>query len=157
MRFAKIDQKLKHVKQKFNQSIDELITHIEKLKTQLSEFSEKYQKYSNLLHALHSHFRKTMLRNYFDIFFRKKLKKLIRRFEHIKILFDEKKIRDFNSSKVRKSRFFYRHLIKMRMCKIRSVETNRKIKKNDANIVKNEIKKTKFRTKRSRSLKIKTS
>ena len=61
MRFAKIDQKLKHVKQKFNQSIDELITYIEKLKTQLFEFSEKYQKYSNLLHTLHSHFRKTML------------------------------------------------------------------------------------------------
>ena len=40
MRFAEIDQKLKHVKQKFNQSIDELITHIEKLKTQLFEFSE---------------------------------------------------------------------------------------------------------------------
>ena len=74
MRFAKIDQKLKHVKQKFNQSIDKLITHIEKLKTQLSELFEKYQKYSNFLHALHLHFRKTMLRNYFDIFFAKNWK-----------------------------------------------------------------------------------
>ena len=72
------------------------------------EFSEKYQKYSNFLHALHSHFRKTMLRNYFDIFFRKKLKKLIRRFEHIEIFFDEKKIRDFDSSRVKKNKFFYR-------------------------------------------------
>ena len=42
MRFAKIDRKLKHVKQKFNQLIDEIITHIEKLKTQMFEFSEKY-------------------------------------------------------------------------------------------------------------------
>ena len=57
IRFAEIDQKLKHVKQKFNLSIDELITYIEKLKTQLFKFSEKYQKYSNFLHALHSHFR----------------------------------------------------------------------------------------------------
>ena len=108
MRFAEIDQKLKHVKQKFNQSIDELITHIEKLKTQLSEFSEKYQKYSNFLHALHSHCRKTMLRNHFDIFFRRKLKKLIRKFEHIEIFSDEKKILDFNSNRVRKNKFFYR-------------------------------------------------
>ena len=110
MRFAEINQKLKHVKQKFNQSVDELITHIEKLKTQLSEFSEKYQKYSNLLHALHSHFRKTMLRNYFDIFFRRELKKLIRKFEHTEIFFDKKKIRDFDSNKVRKNRFLYRQL-----------------------------------------------
>ena len=72
MRFAEIDQKLKHIKQKFNQSIDELITHIEKLETQLFEFFEKYQKYLNFLHALHSHFRKTMLKNYFDILFRRK-------------------------------------------------------------------------------------
>ena len=76
MRFAKIDQKLKHVKQKFNQSVDELITHIEKLKTQLFEFFEKYQNYSNLLHTLHSHFRKTMLRNYFDIFFSQRTEKI---------------------------------------------------------------------------------
>ena len=84
------------------------ITHIEKLKTQLSEFFEKYQKYSTFLYALHSHFRKTMLRNHFDILFRKKLKKLTRRFEHIEIFFDERKIRDSDSNKIRKSRFFYR-------------------------------------------------
>ena len=76
MRFAEIDQKLKHVRQKLNQSIDELITHIEKLKTQLFKLFEKYQKYLNLLYALHSHFRKTMLRNYFDIFFSQKIEKI---------------------------------------------------------------------------------
>ena len=103
MRLAEIHQKLKHVKQKSNQSIDKLITHIEKLKTQLFEFSEKYQKYFNFLHALHSHFRKTMLRNYFDIFFRRELKKLIERFEHTNIFFDERKIRDFDSNKIKKN------------------------------------------------------
>ena len=107
MRFAEIDQKLKHVKQKFNQLIDELITHIEKLKTQLFEFSQKYQKYSNFLHTLHSHFRKTMLKNYFDILFRKKLKKLIRKFEHMKTFSDERKIRNFDD-KIRKNKFLYR-------------------------------------------------
>ena len=89
--FTKIDQKLKHVKQKSNQLINELVISIEKLKTRLFEFSKKYSKYFNFLHALHSHFRKTMLRNRFEILFRKKLKKLIQRFEHTKILFDEKK------------------------------------------------------------------
>ena len=108
MQFAEIDQKLKHVKQKFNQSVDELITHIEKLKIQLSEFFEKYLKYFNLLYALHSHFRKTMLRNYFEILFRKELKKLTRKFEHTEILFDERKIRDFDSSKIRKRKFSYK-------------------------------------------------
>ena len=102
MRFAEIDQKLKHVKQKFNQLIDELITHIEKLETQLFKIFEKYQKYSNFLHALYSHFRKTMLRNHFDFFFRRKLKKLIRRFENIETFFDKRKIRDFDSNKVKK-------------------------------------------------------
>ena len=107
MRFAEIDQKLKHAKQKINQSVDKLITHIEKLETQSSEFSEKYQKYFNFLHALHSHFRKTMLRNHFDILFRRELKKLIRKFEHIEIFSEKKKIRDFDD-KIRKNKFFYR-------------------------------------------------
>ena len=108
MRFAKINQKLKYVKQKSNQSIDELITHIEKLKTQLFKFFEKYQKYFNFLHTLHLHFRKMMLRNRFEIFFRRKLKKLIQQFEHTKIFFDEKKILDFNSSKIKKHKFLYK-------------------------------------------------
>ena len=88
-----------------------MITHIEELKTQLFEFFEKYQKYFNFLHALHSHFFKTMLRNHFDILFRRKLKKLIRRFKHTKTFFDEKKkIRDSDSSKVKKNKFLYRQL-----------------------------------------------
>ena len=51
-----------------------------------------------------------MLRNYFDIFFRKELKKLTRRFEHNEIFLMKKKIRDFDSSKIRKNNFFYRQL-----------------------------------------------
>ena len=47
--------------------------------------------------------------------------------------------------------------MKMTMCRMRSVETNRKVEKNDANIVKNEIRKTKLRTKKSVNLKIKIS
>ena len=110
MRFAEINQKLKHVKQKSNQLIDQLITHIEKLETQLLKFLKKYQKYFNFLHTLHSHFRKTMLRNRFEILFRRKLKKLIRRFEHTETFFDQKKIRDFDSSRVEKDKNFYRQL-----------------------------------------------
>ena len=162
MRFAEINQKLKHDKQKFNQSVDELITHIEKFKTQLSELSEKYQKYFNFLHALHLYFRKTMLSNYFDILFRKELKKLTRKFEHIEIFSDERKIRDSDSNKVKKKIFFIDNQMsitsmKMTMCRVRLVETNREIKKNDTNIVKDEVRKTKFRTKKSKNLKIKIS
>ena len=85
-----------------------MITHIKKLKTQLSKFLKKSQKYFNFLHALHSHFHKAMLRNRFEILFRKELKKLIRRFEHTEILFDERKICDFDSNKVRKNKFLYK-------------------------------------------------
>ena len=45
----------------------------------------------------------------------------------------------------------------MTMCKVRSIETNRKIEENNANIVKDEIKETKFRTKKSKNLEIKIS
>ena len=45
----------------------------------------------------------------------------------------------------------------MTMCRVRSIEANRKIEKNDANIVKEKIKEKKFRTKKSKNLKIKIS
>ena len=61
------------------------------------------------MYALHSHFRKTMLKICFEILFRKKMKKLTRQFEHIEISFDKsEKIRDFNSNKVRENRFLYK-------------------------------------------------
>ena len=71
MRFAKIDFKLKNVKQRLNPSVSELITHIKMLKTQLSEFSKSYQEYSNFFHALYSHLRNAMLKNRFEILSRK--------------------------------------------------------------------------------------
>ena len=94
-------------------------------------------------------------------FFRKELKKLTRKFENIETFFDERKIRDFNSNRVKKNFSIDSQMsitsVKMTMCKMRSIETNRKIKKNDANIVKDEVKKRKFRTKRLKNLKIKIS
>ena len=71
-------------------------------------FFEKSQKYFHFLYALHLHLRKTMLRNRFEVLFRKKLKKLTQQFEHTKISFDEKKIRNFDSNRVRKNNFFYK-------------------------------------------------
>ena len=47
-------------------------------------------------------------------------------------------------------------LIKIKMCKVRLIKITRRIdiKNADTNIVKNEVKKTKFRTKKSKNLKI---
>ena len=45
----------------------------------------------------------------------------------------------------------------MTMFRVRLIETNRRIKENNANIVKDEVKKTKLRTKKSKNLKIKIS
>ena len=45
----------------------------------------------------------------------------------------------------------------MTMCRMQSIEANQEIEKNDANIVKNEVRKTRFFTKKSKNLKIKIS
>ena len=82
MKIAEIDLKLKHAKQRSNQIVSEIISYVKKLKAQLSELSKKYQEYSNLLHALHPHLRKTMFRNRFEILSRRELEELTRRFEH---------------------------------------------------------------------------
>ena len=86
-----------------------MITHIEKLETQLSEFSEKYQKYSNFLHALHSHFRKTMLKNHFDIFFSQRIEKIDSKIWTYWNFFWWKKTRD-SDDKVKENKFLYRQL-----------------------------------------------
>ena len=68
-------------------------------------------------------------------------------------------IRDFNSIKVRKNFFFINSQmsiisIKMTTCKMRLIEANLKIDVKSVDIVKNEVKETKFRTKKSKNLKI---
>ena len=72
IKIAKINLKLKYAKQKSNQIVNKIILYVEKLKTQFFEFSIKYQNYFNFLHALHSHLRKTMLRNRFEMFLKRK-------------------------------------------------------------------------------------
>ena len=77
--------------------------YVEKLKTQLFELSKKYQEYSNFFHALHFYIKKTILKNRFEILSRKKLKKLIRRFEHTEIFLEKNEnFREFNSKRINK-------------------------------------------------------
>ena len=89
IKIAKINLKLKHARQKSSQTVNEIILYVEKLKIQLFKFSKKYQKYVNFFYALHSHLRKTMLKNCFEILLKRKLKELIRRFEHTKTSFEK--------------------------------------------------------------------
>ena len=42
MKIAEIDLKLKHAKQRLNQTVNEIISYVKKLKIQLFEFSKKY-------------------------------------------------------------------------------------------------------------------
>ena len=63
MKIAEINLKLKHTKQKLNQTRNEIISSIKKLRIQLCKFSKKYQEDLNFFHVLHSHLKKTMLRN----------------------------------------------------------------------------------------------
>ena len=115
MKIAKIDLKLKHAKQKSNQTVNEIISYVKKLKTQLFEFSKKYQQYSKNFHALYSHLKKTMLKNRFEILSKRKLKKLIRRFEHTKIFVESNnKSRKSNFEKIRKNNFFYKQFFNVK-------------------------------------------
>ena len=99
-----------------------------------------------------------MLKNRFEILLKRKLKLLIRRFEHTEILFEKnEKFRKFDLKKVRKKHFFINSLtskIMTMMCKVRSIETNIKIKVKVVNIAKIDVVKTKFRAKKSKNLKI---
>ena len=112
MRLAEIDSKLKFAKQRKKQFVSDLITYVKELKTQLSKSSNKYQKYSHLLHFLHPHLRKTVLRKSSEILPRRELEKLIRRFEHMKdVISDEGgNSRGASSGRARCSRFPYRQL-----------------------------------------------
>lgn len=62
MRLAEVGSKLKSVKQWVGQSVGDLITHMGELEAQVPEPPGMYQEYSHLLHALHPHLRKTVLR-----------------------------------------------------------------------------------------------
>ena len=109
IKIAKIDLQLKHAKQKSHQTVNEIILYVKKWKIQLSQFSKKYQEYFNFFHAVHSHLRKTMLRNRFEIFSKWKLKELIRRFEYTKTFLEKsEKFRKFDSKRVRKNKFLYK-------------------------------------------------
>ena len=99
-----------------------------------------------------------MLKNRFEIFSKQNLKELIRRFEHTEILFEKNEnVRKFDSKKVRKNKIFYKFLtskMMTTMCRIRSIETNIKLKIKIVNIAKIDVVKTKFRAKKLKSLKI---
>ena len=81
----------------------------------MSEFLKKYQEYLNFFHTLHSHLKKTMLRDCFEVLSRKELKKLIRGFEYTKIFVEKNdKFRKSNSKKVRKNKFFFKQFFNVK-------------------------------------------
>ena len=105
---AKIDLKLKHSKQKLNQIVNEIISYLKKLKTQLFEFLIKYQEYFNFFHALHLYLRKTMLKNRFEVLLKLKLKKTDLMIRTYRNFFRKREnFRKFNSNKVEK-KFLYK-------------------------------------------------
>ena len=108
MKIAKIDLKLKYAKEKSNQIVNKINLYVEKLKTQLSEFSKKYQEYSDFFHTLHLHLKKKMLRNRFETLLKRNLKKLIRQFEHTKIFIEKNgRSRKSDFEKINENNFFY--------------------------------------------------
>ena len=103
IKIAKIDLKLNHTKQRLHQTVNKIIPYVKRLKTQLFEFSKKYQEYFNFFYALHSYLKKTILRNRFEVLSKRKLKELNRRFEHKETFFEKsEKFRKFYSKKVKK-------------------------------------------------------
>ena len=153
IKIAKINLKLKHAKQESNQCINKIISYVKKLKIQSFKFSKKYQEYSPFFCTLYSHVRKTMLKNHFEVLSKRKLKKLIWRFEHTKIFFEKNdQSQNLILRKSKKKNFSINNSSMSRtmtVCRMRAIKTIIKIKAKIVNIVK-----TKFRAIKQRNLKI---
>ena len=158
MKIAEIDLKLKHARQTLNQTVNEIISYIKNLKTQLSKLSKKYQEYSNLFHALHSHLKKTMLKIVSKIFQEKSLKSLLD--DSSTRRFSSKKMTNFENLILKESKIIHFFIDNssmskmMTVCRIRSIEAIIEIKVKMVNIAKIDVVKTKFRAIKQRNLKI---
>jgi hypothetical protein len=92
-----VEQKIKLLHQRNNQSIVQLITYLEALKKQWFEFILNNLRASNLLLVLHEYFRKKIVRKNVNVASRKIVEKIARQIKamkmksHLKILkFDHK-------------------------------------------------------------------
>ena len=109
IKIAKIDLKLKYTKHKLNQIVNKIISYVKKSKTQLFEFSKKYQEYFNIFHTLHSHLKKDDVKKSFRNSFKTKIKRIDSTIRVYKDFFRKsEKFREFDTRKVRKNRFFYK-------------------------------------------------
>ncbi len=77
-RITTIDQKIKLLHQRNNQTIVQLITYLEVLKKQWLELISNNLRVSNLLFALHEYLRKKIVRKNVNVLKRKIVKKTIR-------------------------------------------------------------------------------
>ena len=66
-------------------------------------------------YTLHSHLKKPMLKNRFEILSKKELKELIRRFEHTKTFVEKNdKFRKFDFEKIKENKFFYKQFFNVK-------------------------------------------
>jgi hypothetical protein len=86
LRLLKINAKLKKIRQLNKQSMIDLIVYLNNLKIQLSKELIDYQKYFNLMKALHSYLKTTIIRWINAIVFRNELKEIARLIEKIEFV-----------------------------------------------------------------------
>ncbi len=86
MRLLKTNVKLKKIRQLNEQSMIDLIVYLNNLKIQLSKELIDYQKYFNLMKALHFYLKATIIRRINAIVFRNELKEIARLIERIEFV-----------------------------------------------------------------------
>jgi hypothetical protein len=86
LRLLETNVRLKKTRQLNEQSMTDLIVYLNSLKMQLFEELIDYQKYFNLMKALHFYLKTTIIRRINAIVFRNELKKIARLIEKIELL-----------------------------------------------------------------------
>ena len=110
------------------------------------------------MYTLDLHVKKTMFKNRFEILLRKIFKKVNSKIRtHRDYLRKERWISKIELRESRKTSSFIDNSLMskiIKVCKVRSIETNKEVEVKMANIVKIDVVKAKFRTQKQKSLKI---
>jgi hypothetical protein len=104
LRITFVEQKIKLLHQRNNQSIAQLIAYLEALKKQWFELISNSLRTSNLLLVLHEYLRKKIVRKNVDVASRKIVKKTARQMKAIEM---KSHLKSQNKSKSKKSRRFH--------------------------------------------------
>ncbi len=134
MRLLETNVKLKKIRQLNEQSMTDLIVYFNSLKMQLLEELIDYQKYFNLMKALHFYLKTTIIRRINAIVFRNELKEITRLIEMIEFVSKHiKKIKKkmINEFKTHRFQFYERDRFDVVDASQRTIQNNNRSENRD--------------------------